>query len=118
MGVIPTVEIKNPEAPEYKLIINQSDYDPLSHVLWEHTEGVEEPEEAIAPSLPPESSEPPTEKLNINSATLEELIGLPQIGVAKAKKIQELQPDYKSIEDLKVVLPGVNWAELSDRISF
>lgn len=70
-------------------------------------------EDAIA--LPPEPIQ--SGLVNVNSSTLEELVGLPQIGIAKAKKILENTP-YQSLDDLKVVLPGVDWDALGDRLMF
>lgn len=68
---------------------------------------------AIAPPVPPIRV-----ILNVNSATLQDLIDLPQLGMAKAKKVAAGQPNYKSIDDLKVILPTVDWDVLSDRLTF
>lgn len=34
MAIVKTVEIHHPESPEYRLIINESDYQPDFHHLW------------------------------------------------------------------------------------
>lgn len=58
-------------------------------------------------------------KIKINEASLKDLVGLPGIGTAIAKKIIEHRP-YKSAEDLiaKVPLPSGDWLALGERISY
>lgn len=69
-------------------------------------EGVENTPQPVDPSLLP-----------INSASLKELIALPMVGTAIAKKVISQRP-YSTIEDLIEQVEGVEWMALKDQISF
>lgn len=57
-------------------------------------------------------------RLNINAASLAELIALEGIGVAIAKKIVTKQGSINSIEDLIEISDRPNWQQLESLIKF
>lgn len=61
---------------------------------------------------------PSTDALNVNTATLKQLTELPDIGVKRAKRIQENQGQYQVIEDLIAIENGVDWQAISHLIKF
>ena len=42
MSAIPTVFVRHPNDAAVKMRINQADYDPAKHVLWEENDAVQE----------------------------------------------------------------------------
>jgi hypothetical protein len=59
---VPTVEIVNPDNPDEKLILNQADYNPEEHTLWEDKDkpmAQGRPQEAAAPPKAPSSAAAP-----------------------------------------------------------
>lgn len=65
---------------------------------------------------------PKNKKIKINQATVEQLSGLPNIGIATANKIVESRDKsaFTDLEDLKkrIELNRGNWDELSERLIF
>ena len=54
---------------------------------------------------------------SVNTASLKELIALPLVSTAIAKKIIAQRP-YEAIEDLIAKVEGVDWVSLQSQISF
>lgn len=83
---------------------------------------------AIAPVDAPSSSEPPpsvtpdpsllnTNLINLNEASEEELVALPHIGKAIAKKLMEARP-FETLEDAAKAsgLKPEQWAQVGERV--
>lgn len=51
--------------------------------------------------------------LNLNEATLEELVALPGVGIARAKNLIDMRP-IESIEDAIAVTNAADWQKLFD----
>lgn len=58
------------------------------------------------------------ERLNVNLATLDELVALEGVGVTIARRVQEVQGSIESIEDLIEVSNRPNWVELAPSLRF
>lgn len=72
------------------------------------------PGAAVEPTAPTSAE---TSLLPVNTASLKDLVSLPLVGTAIAKKIIQFRP-YSSIEDLIEKIEGVDWMALESRISF
>lgn len=71
------------------------------------------------PAIVDQDSEPQAEDLlNVNTATLSQLIELEGVGVAIAKKIQAKQGSIKTIEDLIQISDRPDWQKLEQSLSF
>ncbi len=99
MPKIPTVRILHGDG---FLKINESDYDPDKHTIYE--------------GEVPESKPLSSRKINLNEADVTTLKTLPTVGVAMAKKIIETRP-IQSLEDLKAI-DGLNVDAIADLITF
>jgi DNA uptake protein ComE-like DNA-binding protein len=73
--------------------------------------------DAPKPAAPAGAKEMPKEKVDINSASAEELQKLPGIGEALSKKIVENRP-YKRKDELvqKKVIPGPTYEKIKDHV--
>jgi DNA uptake protein ComE-like DNA-binding protein len=98
---IPTVAIQWGDESGFS-IINQSDFDPAIHKLYE---------KAIPAPLP----DAPV-RVDINSATLDELMALPTLGGAKAHRLIANRP-FVSLGDAKE-RAAVDLARIAERIEF
>lgn len=98
MPKIPTVRIVHGDG---FLKINESDYDPNKHKLYEG-------------KIP--ESKPSSSKIDINNAEFTALKTLPTVGVAMAKKIIDARP-IQSLEDLQTI-EGLNVDAIADQIAF
>lgn len=58
------------------------------------------------------------DRLNVNLATLDELVALEGVGITIARKVQEVQGSIESIEDLIEVSNRPNWLELAPSLRF
>ena len=58
-----------------------------------------------------------TSLTSINTASLKDLIALPLVGTAIAKKVIAHRP-YEAIEDLIAKVEGVDWVALQSQITF
>ena len=69
-----------------------------------------------APSLPPATNA--VAKINLNTATIEELDALPGIGPKRAELIVNARP-FKTVEDLRKIkgLPAADFKKLKDLVS-
>lgn len=56
-----------------------------------------------------------TLRINLQTVTTSELIKLDSIGISKAKKVIEKRDSIKSIEDLFIIIPEVDWYNLSSK---
>ena len=70
------------------------------------------------PTFPTTNDERKTERVNINSASREELADLSGIGEAYADKVIEGRP-YKNKKELKTrkILPAPNYKQVADKIT-
>ena len=57
-------------------------------------------------------------RLNVNLATLDELVALEGVGITIARRVQEVQGSIESIEDLIEVSSRPNWLELAPSLRF
>jgi DNA uptake protein ComE-like DNA-binding protein len=58
------------------------------------------------------------DRLNVNLATLDELVALEGVGITIARRVQEVQGSIESIEDLIEVSSRPNWLELAPSLRF
>lgn len=66
------------------------------------------------PSPPSPSIDPSL--INLNTASLKELVALPLVGTALAKKVIACRP-YESIDDLTRKVEGVDWVSLESKLT-
>ena len=53
----------------------------------------------------------------VNKCSLKELVDLPQLGAAAAKKVVNLRP-HQDIASLIEKVPSIDWVSIADRLSF
>jgi competence protein ComEA len=89
----------------------------LAVTLGLATPGFAADKDAKAPAAPAAASTPAGEKIDINSATPQELMTLEGIGDARAKAIIKGRP-YKGKDDLvaKKILPQAVYDKIKDKI--
>ena len=109
------------------LLLNVRDYNALPRVTCRRTNKAEPTPAPVAQSNPNDPSaqtDPSTTAgpLNINTATADELDGLPQIGPARAKAIIEARAKakFKNWDDFvaRKVVPADSVAAIKDVVSF
>jgi hypothetical protein len=61
---------------------------------------------------------PVDDRLNVNLATLDELVALEGVGITIARRVQEVQGSIESIEDLIEVSNRPDWLELAPSLRF
>lgn len=90
---------------------------------WEPTEEtVTEPDPPVDPPTEPEDPADPVvvedDRINVNTATLQELTSLPSIGITKGNLIIARRP-YAGLSNLIALnLTGVDWLSLQAQITF
>jgi DNA uptake protein ComE-like DNA-binding protein len=74
--------------------------------------------EPVEESMAPTTEETPAgTTINVNTASLSDLTSLPGIGTAKAREVVKSRP-YEKLADLIALDLGVDWASLSNQLSY
>jgi len=84
MARVPTVAIEHPGNPGRRIYINESDYNPRQHRLWQ------EPQEEVAPAARPKPSQPQT--------TADAPPPTPAAGTVPAEGLPVWDPDVDPLE--------------------